>query len=199
VLTTARRPTDCLGRGRRHGSLQLREGADRRPAVHTRNEIVTSPSGPWWRKVATNVSPSQRRLGPSDCSSNLALNGWPPSTVVRSAAKLGSRCMIRSTPLCTTGATTGLSTEACGPNRHSPEKSDFCCAMADKNSPVAHARPRVTRGKSPRESARSAPFARSPLSRVTQSCQRRRPGEPVLPISRRSPSRSPSLTRPWCA
>jgi hypothetical protein len=39
-------------------------------------------------------------------------------------------CSIRSVPLCATGATMGLSIEACRFNCHWPEKSGFCCASA---------------------------------------------------------------------
>jgi hypothetical protein len=48
---------------------------------------------------------------------------------VRCPLTLGSWCSIRSTPLCTAAATTGLSVEACRFNVHSPEKSGFCCAI----------------------------------------------------------------------
>src|SRR6266581_272424 len=112
-----------------------------------RKEILVSPSGRWIRDRVTSACPSHRRLDnivtpfwvaptsrPSDCSSYSYCRGPFALTNVALYRKVGSRCSIRTTPLCTAAAP-GLRVLACRFSVHSPEKSGFCCATPKPASP----------------------------------------------------------------
>src|SRR5207247_10246678 len=98
----------------------------RPPSISScRKEILTSPSGRWIRHLVTSASPSHRRLDrtvtpfwvaptsrPSACSSYSYCRGPLALTNVALYRKVGSRCSIRTTPLCTAAAP-GLRVLAC--------------------------------------------------------------------------------------
>ena len=65
-----------------------------------------------------SASPSQ-----FDARSKRTSNGLSSIVVLKCTVTVGSRCSIRTKPLCTTGATTGLSAEAATFSVHSPVKS----------------------------------------------------------------------------
>src|SRR6185503_5886615 len=101
--------------------------------------MVIAPFGVGVVSLKTKVSPSQRAWltpGPSGDSqvssrpsvtrSNLNSNGLPLIEMLRCTEICGSRCVTRTNPPSTTGATSELSCDASRFSVHSPDKSGLC-------------------------------------------------------------------------